>query len=237
MILDGPPAGNSRAFDKDPLAERIVIEKRADAVGQRPRVARANQDAVDAVANHAGNAPDGGGHGRQGKDPRFTYAAWNALRDRRDDVNIGPSIVGKERLTERHPPQEPHAVGQSIVGCFRTQAVGERRFRCRADQIKGQVTALADKSGQRIEEYVGAFGGGQGPDVQTQDQVTETETVDTIADAARQLSGFKKPVYVQGADAVATKEALEHYCDTTIGVRNAQGKIVKRSTRGKHKRR
>ena len=78
---------------------------------------------------------------------------------------------------------------------------------------------------------------GQGPDVQTNAQVTETETVETIGDAARQLRGFKKSVYVQGADAAATKKALEHYSGTTIGVRNEEGKVVKPSTRGKYKRR
>lgn len=94
-----------------------------------------------------------------------------------------------------------------------------------------------DDAAQRLASKLGTeYNRGQGPDVQTKDQVTETETVNTIADAARQLSGFKKPVYVQGADAAATKKALERYGDTTIGVRNQQGRIVKRSTRGKQKR-
>ena len=33
----------------------------------------------------------------------------------------------------------------------------------------------------------------------------------TVGDAPRQLRGLTKPVYVQGADAAATKKALEHY--------------------------
>jgi len=89
-----------------------------------------------------------------------------------------------------------------------------------------------DQAAERLAKQLGTeYNRGQGPDVQTKDQVTETETVDTVADAARQLSGFKKPVYVQGADPAATEKALERYGDTTIGVRNPKGKIVKRSTR------
>lgn len=95
------------------------------------------------------------------------------------------------------------------------------------------MTSKHDQAAQRLARKLGAdYNRGKGPDVQTENQVTETETVNTIADAARQLSGFKKPVYVQGADAAATQKAVERYGDTTIGVRDPQGKIVRRSTRG-----
>lgn len=96
------------------------------------------------------------------------------------------------------------------------------------------MSSKHDQAAQRLANQLGTeYNRGKGPDVITKDQVTETETVNTIADAARQLSGFQKPAYVQGADPAATEKALEHYGDTTIGVRNPQGKIVKRSTRGK----
>ncbi len=89
-----------------------------------------------------------------------------------------------------------------------------------------------DQAAERLATTLGTtYNRGQGPDVQTKDQVTETETVNTIPDAARQLRGFNKPVYVQGADPAATKKALERYEKSTIGVRNSQGKIVKQSTR------
>lgn len=75
---------------------------------------------------------------------------------------------------------------------------------------------------------------GQGPDVITPRQVIEVETENTVQDALRQLRGFRKPAYIAGADAAATKKALEVAQGTTVGVMNSQGKIVKRSTR-KHK--
>ena len=72
---------------------------------------------------------------------------------------------------------------------------------------------------------------GQGADIKTKRRIVEVETADTVADAARQLAGYKKPVYVAGADEKATAGALERYKGTTIGVMNSKGKIVKRSTR------
>ena len=69
------------------------------------------------------------------------------------------------------------------------------------------------------------------PDINTSSQATEVETARTVEDAKRQLRGFKKPVYIAGADAEATKKALESTKGTTIGVRDQSGKILKRSTR------
>ena len=76
---------------------------------------------------------------------------------------------------------------------------------------------------------------GQGPDVKTSQRAIEVETMRTVGDAARQLAGHQKPVYVAGADAEATKKALQHYDNTTIGVMNSKGQILKRSTRRRKK--
>ncbi len=83
---------------------------------------------------------------------------------------------------------------------------------------------IADKKGV-------TYNTGQGPDVQTSSQAIEVETESTIADAGRQLAGFRKPVYVAGASEKATKKALEHYKNSTIGVMDPNGRIIKRSTR------
>lgn len=72
---------------------------------------------------------------------------------------------------------------------------------------------------------------GQGPDVNSTRRAIEVETADTARDGLRQLQGFKKPVYIAGANAEATQAALEAAARTTVGVMNSQGKIVKRSTR------
>ncbi len=74
---------------------------------------------------------------------------------------------------------------------------------------------------------------GKGPDINTDNLAIEVETEDSVSDASRQLQGFNKPVYVAGTNQKAVQKALEKYENTTIGVMDNQGKIVKRSTRKK----
>ena len=94
-----------------------------------------------------------------------------------------------------------------------------------------------DKTAERIARKKGVkYNKGQGPDVVTRDQAIEIETEDTVNDGLRQLRGFKKPVYIAGADAAATKAALDTTENTTVGVMNSKGEIVKRSTRKRPKR-
>ena len=89
-----------------------------------------------------------------------------------------------------------------------------------------------DKTAEHIANQKGTdYNEGQGPDIQTPRQVIEVETTDTIGDAARQLQGFNRPVYVAGADDAATQAALEHYDGTTIGVMDPAGNIIKSSSR------
>ena len=89
-----------------------------------------------------------------------------------------------------------------------------------------------DNTANRIARKKGVeYNRGQGPDVITRRQVIEVETADTIGDAFRQLRGFRKPVYIAGADAAATRAALDAASGTTVGVMDPRGNIVKRSTR------
>ena len=89
-----------------------------------------------------------------------------------------------------------------------------------------------DQTAGRIARKEGTdYNRGQGPDVNTSRRAIEVETADTVSDGFRQLQGFNKPVYIAGADAEATKAALEAAKGTTVGVMNSQGQIVKRSTR------
>ena len=91
-----------------------------------------------------------------------------------------------------------------------------------------------DKVAERIaKRQRTTYNPGPGVDVKGSRAVVEVETDNTVGDAARQLKGYKKPVYVAGTDAKTVKKALEHYKDTTIGVMNPSGKIVKNSTRGR----
>ena len=91
-----------------------------------------------------------------------------------------------------------------------------------------------DTTAQRIADKKGVpYNQGQGPDIKPPHQTIEVETSNTIPDAGRQLQGYRGPVYVAGANAAATKAALQYYEDTTIGVMNSSGEILKRSTRKK----
>ena len=72
---------------------------------------------------------------------------------------------------------------------------------------------------------------GQGADVIGSRRVIEVETEATAADGLRQLRGYRKPVYLAGADPKATDAALKAAEGTTVGVMDSQGKIVKSSSR------
>lgn len=89
-----------------------------------------------------------------------------------------------------------------------------------------------DKTAQRLARLKGVdYNRGQGPDIQSPRQAIEVETTDTVRDGLRQLRGFKRPVYIAGADKAATDAALEVTQGTTVGVMDPQGKIIKPSTR------
>ena len=89
-----------------------------------------------------------------------------------------------------------------------------------------------DVTAQRLARKEGVeYNRGQGPDVISTRRAIEVETANTVHDGLRQLQGYKKPVYIAGADDEATKAALDGSQGMTVGVMNPQGKIIKRSTR------
>ena len=89
-----------------------------------------------------------------------------------------------------------------------------------------------DATAERIAKKKGtSYNQGQGPDVNTSRQAIEVETAETVRDGLRQLQGFRKPVYIAGADKAATQAALEATEGTTVGVMDSDSNIVKRSTR------
>ena len=93
-----------------------------------------------------------------------------------------------------------------------------------------------DRVAERLAKKEGVeYNRGQGADIQSSRRAIEVESVNTIGDAARQLAGYQKPVYVAGTDAKATQKALQQYEGTTIGVIGSSGKTLKRSTRGRKK--
>ena len=68
------------------------------------------------------------------------------------------------------------------------------------------MASYHDDTAKRLARKEGVdYNRGQGPDVIS----IEVETATTVRDGLRQLQGFKKPVYIAGASAKATKAALE----------------------------
>lgn len=72
---------------------------------------------------------------------------------------------------------------------------------------------------------------GAGADIKAENVTIEVETPDTVADAGPQLQRHRRPVYVAGTNKEAVTRALARYRDSTIGVMDNQGNIVKPSTR------
>ena len=81
------------------------------------------------------------------------------------------------------------------------------------------------------KKFKTTYNKGKGADIKTDNIAIEVETSETVSDASRQLQGYKKPVYVAGTNKDAVNKALERYKDTTIGVMDNQGKIIKKSSR------
>ena len=94
------------------------------------------------------------------------------------------------------------------------------------------MTSQHDKTAMRLARKEGVpYNRGKGADVKGSRRAIEVETARTARDGLRQLQGFRKPVYIAGVDAKATKAALKATRGTTVGVISSQGKVVKPSTR------
>lgn len=93
-----------------------------------------------------------------------------------------------------------------------------------------------DTAANKIAKLLGTtYSGGPGVDINTPSMAIEVETPGSIYDGIRQLQGFRKPVYIAGANQEAVKEALKATEGTTIGVMDRNGNILRPSMRGKGK--
>ncbi len=94
-----------------------------------------------------------------------------------------------------------------------------------------------DKVAGKLAKREGTeYNRGQGADIQGSKRAIEVESPQTIGDAARQLAGYQKPVYVAPTDPKAVPKAVKRYQKTTIGVMTPTGKVVKSSTRARKHR-
>ncbi len=73
----------------------------------------------------------------------------------------------------------------------------------------------------------------EGVDINPSQLAVEVETPETVKDGIRQLKGFRKPVYIACTNQEAVQKALELTKNTTVGIMDSQGKIIKKSTRKK----
>lgn len=74
---------------------------------------------------------------------------------------------------------------------------------------------------------------GPGPDIKCPTCTIAVESLETLPDATRKLSGYRVPVYVAVTRKADVYAAVKKYAHTTIGVMDNQGDIVKESTRRK----
>jgi len=85
----------------------------------------------------------------------------------------------------------------------------------------------------RIAKKFGTRAQTEGPDIKTPKVTVEVETPGGMKEGIRQLQGSRGPVYLAGTNQEAVQEALEATKNTTVGVMDNQGKILKESTRKK----
>ncbi|HOD27578.1 MAG TPA: hypothetical protein PKH03_00070 [Syntrophales bacterium] len=83
----------------------------------------------------------------------------------------------------------------------------------------------------RIAKKFGTETQSEGPDIKTPKITVEVETATSVQEGLGQLQGYRGPVYVAGVNQEAVKKALEATANTTVGVMDNQGNIVKKSTR------
>jgi len=92
-----------------------------------------------------------------------------------------------------------------------------------------------DTSNRIAKKNNAEYNSQKGVDIVTNSKAIEVETPNTVKDGIKQLQGHKKPSYIAGTNKEAVKIALELTKNTTIGVMDNQGNVIKSSSRKKPK--
>lgn len=82
-----------------------------------------------------------------------------------------------------------------------------------------------------VQQYGGEYNPEKGADIKTRFGTVEVETEKTVSQAPNQLQGYRGPVYIAGTNKEAIEKALAVTENTTIGVMDNRGNIIKSSTR------
>ncbi len=72
---------------------------------------------------------------------------------------------------------------------------------------------------------------GHGPDIRTDDCTINVETSRTLDTACSRLKGYRGPVYIALANPADLEDAEWYTSGTTVGLMDANGKILQESTR------
>ncbi len=83
------------------------------------------------------------------------------------------------------------------------------------------------------KKYKAEYNSSKGVDIVMPNKAIEVETAETVKDGIRQLQGHKKPVYIAGTNKKALDKAIELTQNTTVGVMDNLGNILKSSSRKK----
>lgn len=100
-----------------------------------------------------------------------------------------------------------------------------------SEVIMAESRAHSTVANRLARRFGATYNRGAGADIQTQSVAIEVETEQTVDDAGRQLRGHRKQVFVAGTSRTATDAALERYRDTSISVMDANGRVLKPSSR------
>lgn len=95
----------------------------------------------------------------------------------------------------------------------------------------GETRSHKTTANRLANKFGAEYNSGKGADINADGVAIEVETAGTVASGIRQLQGHRKPVYIAGTNKEAVQKALEATKETTVGVMNNRGNIIKRSTR------
>ncbi len=81
-------------------------------------------------------------------------------------------------------------------------------------------------------KYGVPYNRGHGPDIRTDEVIINVENAKTLETACLRLRGYRGPVYVACANDEDIADAEWWTDGSTVGIMNAEGRILKKSTRG-----
>lgn len=79
--------------------------------------------------------------------------------------------------------------------------------------------------------YGSTFQRGRGPDIRTDKVTINVETTNSLPTALGRLKGYRGPVYIACVNDDDIADACSYTFRTTVGIMNAEGRVLKPSSR------